>query len=72
MIVATIKTKFILTVQSAIALAAAKVIVTAILVPILTAYWSNYMKSKGKVVEQVQSDEDVQGSEMKLKHVKGH
>ncbi|MDQ1236108.1 hypothetical protein QE450_003606 [Paenibacillus sp. SORGH_AS306] len=72
MIVATMKPEFMPAAQSATALVAAAVIVTAILVPILTAYWSNYMKSKGKVVEQVQSDEDVQGSEMKLKHVKGH
>ncbi|WCT55573.1 2-keto-3-deoxygluconate transporter [Paenibacillus kyungheensis] len=72
MIVATMKPEFMPAAQSATALVAAAVIVTAILVPILTAYWSNYMKSKGKVVEQVQSDEDIQGSEMKLKHVKGH
>jgi len=39
--------------QSATALVAASVIVTSIIVPILTAWWSNYAKGKEKIVEQV-------------------
>ncbi|MFC7559653.1 2-keto-3-deoxygluconate permease [Paenibacillus farraposensis] len=47
-IVANIKPEFLPVAQSATALVAASVIVTSILVPILTAYWSNYMKRKGE------------------------
>ncbi len=47
-IVANIKPEFLHVAQSATALVAASVIVTSILVPILTAYWANYMKRKGK------------------------
>ncbi|WP_431087706.1 2-keto-3-deoxygluconate transporter [Paenibacillus sp. 8b26] len=47
-IVANIKPEFLPVAQSATALVAASVIVTSILVPILTAYWSNYVKRKGE------------------------
>lgn len=47
-IVASIKPEFLPVAQSATALVAASVIVTSILVPILTAYWANYMKRKGE------------------------
>ncbi len=47
-IVANIKPEFLPVAQSATALVAASVIVTSILVPILTAYWANYMKRKGE------------------------
>lgn len=52
MIIAEMKPEFLPVAQSATALVAASVIVTSILVPILTAYWSKYMdkKSKGPVV----------------------
>lgn len=46
MIIAEMKPEFLPVAQSATALVAACVIVTAILVPILTAYWSQYMKKK--------------------------
>ena len=46
MIIATMKPEFTDIAQSATALCAASVIVTSILVPILTAYWSQYMKKK--------------------------
>ncbi len=46
MIIAEMKPEFLSVAQSATALVAACVIVTAILVPILTAYWSQYMKKK--------------------------
>jgi 2-keto-3-deoxygluconate permease len=46
MIIATMKPEFLPIAQSATALCAASVIVTSILVPILTAYWSQYMKKK--------------------------
>lgn len=50
MIIATMKPEFLPVAQSATALCAASVIVTSILVPILTAYWSQYMaKKKGPV-----------------------
>ncbi|MEH7305954.1 2-keto-3-deoxygluconate transporter [Neobacillus drentensis] len=48
MIIATMKPEFLPVAQSATALCAASVIVTSILVPILTAYWSQYMKKKNK------------------------
>lgn len=38
--------------QAATALVAASVIVTSIMVPILTAWWSNYMKGKEEYVKQ--------------------
>jgi 2-keto-3-deoxygluconate permease len=46
MIIATMKPEFLPVAQSATALCAASVIVTSILVPILTAYWSQYMAKK--------------------------
>jgi 2-keto-3-deoxygluconate permease len=46
MIIASMKPEFMPIAQSATALVAASVIVTSILVPILTAYWSQYMKKK--------------------------
>ncbi|MFB6469226.1 2-keto-3-deoxygluconate transporter [Cytobacillus sp. Hz8] len=46
MIIADMKPEFLSMAQSATALVAASVIVTSILVPILTAYWSQYMKKK--------------------------
>lgn len=48
MIIATMKPEFLPVAQSATALCAASVIVTSILVPILTAYWSQYMKKKNQ------------------------
>ncbi|MEW9053114.1 MAG: 2-keto-3-deoxygluconate transporter [Neobacillus sp.] len=48
MIIAEMKPEFLPVAQSATALVAASVIVTSILVPILTAYWSQYMKKKNK------------------------
>jgi 2-keto-3-deoxygluconate permease len=48
MIIATMKPEFLPVAQSATALCAACVIVTSILVPILTAYWSQYMEKKKK------------------------
>lgn len=48
MIIAEMKPEFLPVAQSATALVAASVIVSAILVPILTAYWSQYMKKKNK------------------------
>lgn len=48
MIIANMKPEFMDVAQSATALVAASVIVTSILVPILTAYWSKYMKKKNK------------------------
>jgi 2-keto-3-deoxygluconate permease len=48
MIIATMKPEFLPVAQSATALCAASVIVTSILVPILTAYWSQYMAKKKK------------------------
>lgn len=48
MIIASMKPEFLPVAQSATALIAASVIVSAILVPILTAYWSKYMKSKNQ------------------------
>jgi 2-keto-3-deoxygluconate permease len=54
MIIAEMKPEFLPVAQSATALVAASVIVTSILVPILTAYWSKYMqkKNKGTVVQK--------------------
>lgn len=54
MIIAEMKPEFLPVAQSATALVAASVIVTSILVPILTAYWSKYMekKKKGSVVPE--------------------
>lgn len=46
MIVANMKPEFMPAAQSATALVAACVVVTSILVPILTAYWSQYMKKR--------------------------
>lgn len=46
MIIAEMKPEFMEMAQSATAMVAASVIVTSILVPILTAYWSQYMKKK--------------------------
>jgi 2-keto-3-deoxygluconate permease len=46
MIIANMKPEFLPAAQSATALVAACVIVTSILVPILTAYWSSHMKKK--------------------------
>lgn len=46
LIIADMKPEFLPMAQSATALVAASVIVTSILVPILTAYWSQYMKKK--------------------------
>lgn len=69
MIFVTVKSEFISSSQSATALVAATVIVKAIFVPLLTAYWFNYMKSKDKVVGNKQNIEGVQGSEMNLKNV---
>lgn len=48
MIIATMAPEFMPVAQSATSLVAASVIVTSILVPILTAYWSQYMKKKNK------------------------
>ncbi|WP_040205991.1 2-keto-3-deoxygluconate transporter [Neobacillus jeddahensis] len=48
MIIANMKPEFMPVAQSATALVAASVIVTSILVPIITAYWSQYMKKKNK------------------------
>ncbi|MDQ0228583.1 2-keto-3-deoxygluconate transporter [Bacillus sp. 7586-K] len=48
MIIAEIKPEFLPEAQSATALVAAAVIVTSILVPILTAYWSKHMDKKNK------------------------
>lgn len=48
MIIAEMKPEFLPVAQSATALVAASVIVTSILVPILTAYWSKYMEKKNK------------------------
>jgi 2-keto-3-deoxygluconate permease len=52
--IAEMKPEFLPVAQSATALVAASVIVTSILVPILTAYWSKYMqkKNKGTVVQK--------------------
>lgn len=54
MIIANMKPEFMPIAQSATALVAASVIVTSIIVPILTAYYSQYMqkKNKGKVVRK--------------------
>nr|WP_263324533.1 2-keto-3-deoxygluconate transporter [Neobacillus sp. Marseille-Q6967] len=54
MIIAEMKPEFLPVAQSATALVAASVIVTSILVPILTAYWSKYMQKKnnGPVVQK--------------------
>lgn len=54
-IIASMKPEFLPVAQSATALVAASVIVTSILVPILTAYWSKYMEKKNKeqVVQEV-------------------
>lgn len=54
MIIANMKPEFMPIAQSATALVAASVIVTSIIVPILTAYYSQYMqkKNKGKVVQK--------------------
>lgn len=58
MIIAEMKPEFLPVAQSATALVAASVIVTSILVPILTAYWSKYMdKKKGRPVVQERSKE---------------
>jgi 2-keto-3-deoxygluconate permease len=46
MIIAEMKPEFLPVAQSATSLVAASVIVTSILVPILTAYWSKYMEKK--------------------------
>lgn len=48
MIIANMKPEFMPAAQSATALVAACVIVTSILVPILTAYWSQYMKKRSQ------------------------
>lgn len=48
MIIAEMKPEFLPVAESATALVAASIIVTSILVPILTAYWSKYMKKKNK------------------------
>lgn len=48
MIIATMAPEFMPVAQSATSLVAASVIVTSILVPILTAYWAQYMKKKNK------------------------
>ena len=48
MIIATMAPEFMPAAQSATSMVAASVIVTSILVPILTAYWSQYMKKKNK------------------------
>lgn len=57
MIIAEMKPEFLPVAQSATALVAASVIVTSILVPILTAYWSKYMKNKNKRSIQVVKEE---------------
>ncbi|PAE33759.1 2-keto-3-deoxygluconate transporter [Neobacillus sp. YX16] len=46
MLIAEMKPEFLTAAQSATAMVATSVIVTSILVPILTAYYSNYMKKK--------------------------
>ncbi|OCA84746.1 2-keto-3-deoxygluconate transporter [Pradoshia sp. D12] len=48
MIIATMAPEFMPVAQSATSLVAASVIVTSILVPILTAYWAQYMKKRNK------------------------
>lgn len=52
MIIANMQPEFMPVAQSATALVAASVIVTSILVPILTAYYSQYMKKKHGSVEK--------------------
>ncbi|MEH7349348.1 2-keto-3-deoxygluconate transporter [Gottfriedia acidiceleris] len=53
MIIAEMKPDFLPVAQSATSLVAASVIVTSILVPILTAYWSKYMEKKNnRPIEQ--------------------
>ena len=51
MLVANMKPEFLPAAEAATALVAACVIVTAILVPILTAYYSDYMKKKNPPVD---------------------
>ncbi|WP_238543504.1 2-keto-3-deoxygluconate permease [Pelosinus sp. HCF1] len=46
-----IRDRFKAVAQAATALVATSVIVTSILVPVLTAWWSNYMKGKEQSVE---------------------
>ncbi|MFP7493076.1 2-keto-3-deoxygluconate transporter [Terribacillus saccharophilus] len=46
MIIATMLPEFMPIAEAATALVAAAVVVTSVLVPILTAYWSKYMKNK--------------------------
>jgi 2-keto-3-deoxygluconate permease len=48
MIIAQMKPEFLEVAQSATAMVATSVIVTSILVPILTAYWSQHVKKKNK------------------------
>ncbi|MNC62392.1 2-keto-3-deoxygluconate permease [compost metagenome] len=50
MLVANMKPEFLPAAESATALVAASVIVTSILVPIITAYYSDYMKKKNPPV----------------------
>jgi 2-keto-3-deoxygluconate permease len=53
MIIANLKPEFLPAAEAATALVAACVIVTAILVPILTAYYSNYTKKKNGTIEEI-------------------
>ncbi|MNP39607.1 2-keto-3-deoxygluconate permease [compost metagenome] len=60
MLVANMKPEFLPAAESATALVAASVIVTSILVPIITAYYSSYMnKKKGAKMEEVPSVQEV-------------
>lgn len=51
MLVANLKPEFLPAAEAATALVAASVIVTAILVPIITAYYADYMKKKNPPIE---------------------
>lgn len=54
MLVANMKPEFLPAAEAATALVAASVIVTAILVPVITAYYSDYMRKKNPPVEPVE------------------
>ncbi|CAM4216363.1 2-keto-3-deoxygluconate transporter [Paenibacillus typhae] len=56
MLVANLKPEFLPAAETATALVAASVIVTSILVPIITAYYSDYMKKKKPPVSEGPSD----------------
>ncbi|MNF17438.1 2-keto-3-deoxygluconate permease [compost metagenome] len=56
MLVANLKPEFLPAAETATALVAASVIVTSIVVPIITAYYSDYMKKKKPPVSEGPSD----------------